>query len=127
MHPRSKQWHLSDYIFVKLDEVEEVRQARAMEGEDCLRDHHLIKVKLRIKIRHAASRRTQDPPKKINCMALKDDAHRKHYSDKVLSTLQENRTGQEILSVEEDWTPLLQQLLTRATQTLGLECEKQRD
>ena len=127
MHPRSKQWHLLDYIIVKSDQVKEVHQTRAMRGADCWTDHRLIMAKMRMKIRPAASRRTRDRPKKINLMALKDDARRQHYAEKVSSILQENGTNQEVVSVEEDWNRLTQQLLAMASETLGLERKNQRD
>ena len=35
MHPRSKQWHLIDYIIAKSDQVREVYQTRVMRGAEC--------------------------------------------------------------------------------------------
>ena len=42
MYPRSKHWHLVDYVIVKRRDFNKVQITRAMRGADCSTDHHLI-------------------------------------------------------------------------------------
>ncbi|XP_076045668.1 uncharacterized protein LOC143027905 [Oratosquilla oratoria] len=56
-HPRSKHWHLIDYIIVRSSDQQDVLLTRALTGADeCWTDHRLItsimKIKLRPKVKH---------------------------------------------------------------------------
>ena len=51
MHPRSKQWHLIDYIIVKRDSIREVKITRAMRGADFSTDHRMILSKISLAVR----------------------------------------------------------------------------
>ena len=42
MHPRSKHWHLIDYVIVRKTDIQDVRVTKAMRGAECWTDHRLI-------------------------------------------------------------------------------------
>jgi len=43
-HPRSKHWHLLDYVIVRSRDIHDVNITRAMvAADDCCIDHHLIR------------------------------------------------------------------------------------
>ena len=42
MHPRSKHWHLIDYVIVRKKDRQNVRVTKAMCGVECWTDHRLI-------------------------------------------------------------------------------------
>ncbi|XP_034071876.1 LOW QUALITY PROTEIN: uncharacterized protein LOC117545945 [Gymnodraco acuticeps] len=46
MHPRSKQWHLIDYVIVRQSDIRDVHITRAMRGAECWTDHRLIMAKV---------------------------------------------------------------------------------
>ena len=49
MHPRSKHWHLIDYVIVRRKARQDVRVTNTMYGADCWTDHRLVsKLNLRI-------------------------------------------------------------------------------
>ena len=48
MHPRSKHWHLIDYIIVRRKDRQDVRVRKATCGAECLTDHRLIISKLNL-------------------------------------------------------------------------------
>ena len=50
MHPRSKHWHLIDYIIVRAKDRQDVRVTKAMYGADCWTDHRLITSKTELHI-----------------------------------------------------------------------------
>ena len=43
MHPRSKQWHLTDYAICRRRDIRDVRITRAMRGAECWTDHRLVR------------------------------------------------------------------------------------
>ncbi|XP_055895347.1 craniofacial development protein 2-like [Biomphalaria glabrata] len=51
MHPRSKHWHLLDYIIVRQWNVRDVTHTRVMPSADCYTDHRLVRTKLNITIK----------------------------------------------------------------------------
>ena len=54
MHPRSKHWHLLDYIITRKKDSQDFRITKAMSGADCWTDHRLIMSKLHL---HACTKR----------------------------------------------------------------------
>ena len=50
MHPRSKQWHLTDYVIVRRKDRQDVRVTKTMCGADCWTDHRLVVSKLNLRI-----------------------------------------------------------------------------
>ena len=50
MHPRSKHWHLIDYVIVRNGDRQDVRVTKSMCGADCWTDHRLIVTKLNIRV-----------------------------------------------------------------------------
>ena len=64
MHPRSKHWHLIDYIIVRRRDLNEVQITQAMHGTECSTDNHLIRLTLRLTVRPPARR--QKPRHKLN-------------------------------------------------------------
>ena len=45
MHPRSKHWHMLDYIITRHQDLSEILDTRAMRGADCWTDHVLLGAK----------------------------------------------------------------------------------
>ena len=43
MHPRSKQWHLIDYVICRQRDICDIRITRVMRGADCWTDHRLVR------------------------------------------------------------------------------------
>ena len=53
MHPRSKHWHLIDYVIVRRTDRQDVRVTKTMCGADCWTDHRLVVSKLNLRIQPA--------------------------------------------------------------------------
>ena len=88
-HPRSKHWHLIDYIIVRKRDQGEVLITKAITGADeCWTDHRLIssvmKLKLKPKIR---SQKKQQLNKKYNVESLKDPSTANKLEQKLLGKL----------------------------------------
>ncbi|KAK3869758.1 hypothetical protein Pcinc_024986 [Petrolisthes cinctipes] len=70
MHPRSKQWHLIDFVFTHQKDHKDVMITRTMRGADGGTDHRLVRKKLNLKIRPPVCRCA--PPAHLNICALQD-------------------------------------------------------
>ncbi|XP_068713291.1 craniofacial development protein 2-like [Montipora foliosa] len=57
-HPRSKHWHLLDYILVRQKDVNDVLHTRVMPSADCDTDHRLVRATIRLTIKPAVKRRS---------------------------------------------------------------------
>ena len=43
LHPRSKVWHLIDYIIIRKRDVRDMHSVRVMRGAECWTDHRLVR------------------------------------------------------------------------------------
>ncbi|XP_039386731.1 uncharacterized protein LOC120401127, partial [Mauremys reevesii] len=123
MHPRSKHWHLIDYVIVRRKDRQDVRVTKAMPSADCWTDHRLIsKLSLYIK----PKRRPQGNKavmKKINISKLRNPntaASLAEDLDNQLSELQLEENA-------EDWERFWNIVHFSALKVLGLSHRKQED
>ena len=65
MHPRSKHWHLIDYVIIRRREIQDVQITRAIRGADCWTDHVLLRSKLSFSITSAHRYQKADIKKKL--------------------------------------------------------------
>ena len=65
MHPRSKHWHLLDYVLVRKQDLRDVLHKRVMPSAECHTDHCLIRFKLRLQFK-PKQRKKGNPKKKLN-------------------------------------------------------------
>ena len=71
MHPRSKHWHLLDYVIVRKSDIQFVKKTAAIRGAECSTDHRLIASDIAWKIR-PRQRRAGVTKRKLNCEALQN-------------------------------------------------------
>ena len=64
MHPRSKHWHLIDYVIVRKTDRQDVRVTKTMCGADCWTDHRLVVSKLNLRIQPARRPQGNKAPKR---------------------------------------------------------------
>ncbi|XP_055862757.1 craniofacial development protein 2-like [Biomphalaria glabrata] len=71
MHPRSKHWHLLDYIIVRHCDIRDVVHTREMPSADCYKKNRLVRTKLNITIKMVKND-GQPRAKKLNVDRLAD-------------------------------------------------------
>jgi len=86
MHPRSKHWHLLDYVITGVCDVADVHLTRVMRGAECWTDRRLVVSKFQLKLRPRI--RKQRPQKHLNVRACKDPATRENLPTKMSDLLQ---------------------------------------
>ena len=85
MHPRSKHWHLIDYVIVRRRDLNEVQITRAMRGAECFTDHRLIRSTLWLTVRPPARRQT--PRHKLNVRAAHNQNIREEFYSAIAQSL----------------------------------------
>ena len=81
MHPRSKQWHLVDYIIVRQSDLRDICITRAMRGAECWTDHRLIRAELKLHIAPAQRKRQNTVRAAFDIAKLKKDVLCKRFQD----------------------------------------------
>lgn len=127
MHPRSKHWHLLDYIIIRQRDNQDITLTRAMRGAECSTDHNLIVGNLILAIRPAARRIPAQ--NKLNCDKLKDVSVRNEFrmklADAFIDPQPTNINNQ--AGLDEEWSFIKTQLYKCAETTLGFTKNKHKD
>lgn len=125
MHPRSKHWHLLDYIITRHQDLCEILDTRALRGADCWTDHVLLRCKARF-IVHKPVR------KKPSCIKRKLDVSRLKCAS-VVSELQEKLRDQlpalpaDTDTSEHAWSVFRDAVFSAAETALGFRKRKHQD
>ena len=126
MHPRSKHWHLIDYIITRQRDRMDVHSTRTMRGANCLTDHPLLRSKIAFALR--SKRRKQGATKlaKLNTDRLHVNTQRlklEQDMEKALATW----GVQEGMTVDQTWASLSKVVYDTASNTLGKPERKHQD
>ena len=102
MYPRSKHWHLIDFIIVRQRDTRDVRVTRAMRGAECRTDHRLVRSVLTLHIAPPHGNRPKTVKAAYNVARLKDPSHRARFQQVLDEKLQDRVTTE---GSTEKWTP----------------------
>jgi len=83
MHPRSKQWHLIDYIIVRQRDIQDVQVTRAMRGAECWTDHRLVRATLQMRIAPHHPKRAQTVRASFNISRLKEPSYLQTFQSRL--------------------------------------------
>ena len=126
MHPRSKNWHLIDYVITRSTDLKDVRVTKAMCGAECWTDHRLLVSKLNFRIQPRKRPQGQKTAKKLGITALTVRQIQERFATaldrKILQT-----QGDEPTSVEERWAALKGTIQETALAHLGTAQRKNKD
>lgn len=70
MHPRSKQWHLLDYVLIRKRDANDITNVKSFHGAECWTDHALVRAKLSFSIRKKLRCNNKVLPKKLDATRL---------------------------------------------------------
>ena len=74
MHPRSKHWHLIDYVIVRRTDRQDVKMTKTRCGADCWTDHRLAVSKLNLRFQPARRPQGKKAPKRLDFSKLNQDS-----------------------------------------------------
>ena len=122
MHPRSRQWHMVDYVIVPQRDRRDVHITRCMRGADCWSDHRLLRSKMNIQLARKKKTARIKPFRKLNIARLTPNM------EALQRSLQESLSNieREHGSLEEEWRSFREAVYSAAADTLGFG-RKQRD
>ena len=125
MHPRSKHWHLIDYVIMQRKDRQDVRMTKTMCGADCWTDHRLVVSKLNLHIQPVRQPQGKKVPKKLDVSKLKQDSKRQAFVNDLCSHLD----ALEYISEDEDesWTVFRDTIHSSAMDSLGPVSRKHQD
>nr|VZI50552.1 unnamed protein product [Spirometra erinaceieuropaei] len=128
-HPRSRQWHLLDYVLVRRRDQRDVLVTKAIAGADGWTDHRLVISKMRIRLQPRRRPQGKRPPGKLNVALLSLPAHRLHFSNELARRLDNlpiaaaaddaAAAAAEKTSVENRWCQLRDTVQSTALAVLG--------
>ena len=126
-HPRSKHWHLLDYVIVRQSGRKDVLITRAMRGADCWTDHRLIRCKLHLSIRPLHPRRR--PSRKLNCNTLKNPETSASFKDTVTAKLRNlsSPLDTEDTTAESKWKGFHTAVYESAIEVVGFSRKRNQD
>ncbi|BHF79905.1 hypothetical protein SprV_0702302900 [Sparganum proliferum] len=127
-HPRSRQWHLLDYVLVRRRDQRDVLVTKAIAGADGWTDHRLVISKMRIRLQPRRRPQGKRPPGKLNVALLSLPAHHLHFSTELAQRLDnlpiaaaadDAAAAAENASVENRWCQLRDTIQSTALAVLG--------
>ncbi|KAI4814263.1 hypothetical protein KUCAC02_003465 [Chaenocephalus aceratus] len=128
MHPRSKHWHLIDYVIVRRSDIRDVHITRAMRGAECWTDHRLIMAKVHMQVRPPL--RLQGPRRRrLDCTRLENPDARNEFC----CSLAEKLGGMELSlsssenTMDQKWNSISSALYEAAAQTIGYKSKNHQD
>ena len=102
MHPRSRHWHLLDYVIVRQRDIADVNLTRSLRGSTCWSDHCIIRSKLALHL--APKRRYKSrPAKKLRVQLLLDPEVLNNFQHKLEEEYQKIPA---VDTAEEEWSQL---------------------
>ena len=87
MNPRSKHWHMIDFIITRCPDKMDTHSTRAMRGANCWTDHQMLRSKVVFRIRQKHNRQGTNKPTKLNTAKLSTISHRESFEQEMDSTL----------------------------------------
>ena len=124
-HPRSKHWHLLDYVIVRKSDLKFVKKTSARRGAECSTDHRLIASDVSWNLR-PKPRRTGITKRKLNCEALQCEETRSEFQAKLSEAMRVDLTDS--LSDQEGfWTSMSSITWRTAEETIGFKIKRHRD
>nr|XP_054749441.1 uncharacterized protein LOC129254921 [Lytechinus pictus] len=125
MHPRSKHWHLIDYVIVRKRDRQDVRVTKSMCGAECWTDHRLVVSKFNLHVQPKRRPQGMKVPKRLDINKLKIDNFKQSFSDTLEQRLQS--TLLEGQDVEKAWAALRETLHNTAMECIGPSTRKHKD
>ncbi|XP_076036004.1 uncharacterized protein LOC143021966 [Oratosquilla oratoria] len=128
MHPRSKHWHLIDYIITRQSDIQDFKVTKALRGAECWTDHRPIRSVVQFVVR--PSNRKQNKKQQINRNLLQDQGKRKELQDRLsqaIEQLPEPTDNTNLDQMNANWNEFTNTLHHTASEVLGISKKKHQD
>ena len=124
-HPRSKHWHLIDYVIVRAEDQKNVHLTRAVTGADgCWSDHRLIRSRMTLHMSRSSRSDNNSQRKRFNLAALEDPSVVEDLQASINNSLRCITTDD---SVEAHWDKIKSSIDSSCALVLGYTRRKHKD
>lgn len=125
MHPRSKHWHLIDYVITRKKDRQDLLVTKAMCGAECWTDHRLILSKLRLLIQPKRRPQGTKAPRRLDISKLELDTVKQSFvaamSERLETLDMQNK------NVETAWATLRNVVYDTSLECLGHRSRRHKD
>ena len=87
MHPRSRHWHMIDFIITRCQDKMDIHSTQAMRGVNCWTDHRMLRSKVAFRLRQKHNRQGTSKPTNLNTAKLSTVSHRESFEQEMDSAL----------------------------------------
>ena len=120
MHPRSKHWHMLDYIITRQRDASDVHRTRVSRGTDCWSDHRLVRSTVALNLNPPKRRHARARQKKLDVSRLQLTEVKALLQCRLDAALGGgNVPTHQPVSVEEDWASIKDTTYKTAEEVLG--------
>ncbi|KAK2156801.1 hypothetical protein NP493_1939g00013 [Ridgeia piscesae] len=91
MHPRSRHWHMIDFIITRCRCKKDIFSTRAMRDANCWTDHQMLMSKVAFRIQQKHNRQGTSKSTKLNTAKLSTISHRESFEQEMDSALANGR------------------------------------
>ena len=127
MHPRSRHWHMIDFVITRCRVKMDIHSTRAMRGAYCWTHHQLLTSKVAFRIRQKHNRQGTSKPTKLNkAKQLTTISHRVSFQQEMESALAQSEE-KENSTPDEEWAVLQLVEYNTAKTYLGKPDRKHQD
>ena len=126
MHPRSKHWHLLDYVIVRRRDIQDVRVTKTMCGAECWTDHRLLISKMNLRITPRRRPQGVKNPKRLNVSKLKSELVQQELAEELERNLQSHDLDSDT-DVETEWALIRATIYATASAVVGPSTRKHQD
>jgi len=124
MHPRSKQWHLLDYVITRQRDIRDVRLTKAVRGSECWSDHRLICSIIKLAVSPPKRHRQHKVMRRLNVGSLRAPDVQQSLQEKLDTALE---ISEDDFSADEDWSQMKDVIYKAAMDVLGPQIKKHKD
>lgn len=124
MHPRSKHWHMIDFVIVRQRDIRDVQVTRAMRGAECWTDHRLVRAVMTLHIAPPHRNRPKTVRASYNVTKLKNPIHLAKFQETLDKKLEDGLTSE---SNSEKWSSFRDTVAETAKEVLGAKTKTHED
>nr|XP_049577518.1 craniofacial development protein 2-like [Syngnathus scovelli] len=122
-HPRSKQWHLIDYVIVRARDQHDVSITKAMTDSEAWTDHRLIRSTMSIRLKRKRRLQKKLSRQRLNLETLNKTAALQLFQ----ASLGESLNQEYPEDIEEHWSLLKSSIFDTCSAILGYKARKHQD
>jgi len=119
MHPRSKHWHLMDYVLTRQRDLRDIRLTRVMRPTTVWSDHRMVRTTVLLKPKPVQRKHRAAPSKKFAVAKLKEEEVKHKLQNELAGALSSDDTDQ--------WPQFKAVVYNTATKVIGFRRSHKKD